>query len=312
MSRDWREVGFPGWQYRPTKFVGGLLVNSFIESLTNVNEIIKRLKESFAPGDGNWALDFSAEITAIRESLRYFINMLPYQHNSATKRLAYILYNSPRATIVSHSQGCVITRNAMFTMRALFGEHEKIRKNTYWLCVGSPLHSSEYVSDWIPSEGRFHRYSHPADPITSIVAGGGNIKHGLNMSAHGFKEIYVERIQPDPVSPLLLRINNANYGFSGITKTLCSDCSEFDEISSANTDQLQLYSSFLEIDSSPAYLNSLKMFSQGEALMNTKNALEGSEFIKRNEDALNQDRLMKVLPSILLISMLYYENSFEN
>ncbi len=65
------------------------------------------------------------------------------QLNLTTRWLTHILYheNGP-ITIVSHSQGCIITRNAIFTTY-LLGKREKMKDSISWVATGNPLNDNE-------------------------------------------------------------------------------------------------------------------------------------------------------------------------
>ncbi|MEE9373773.1 MAG: hypothetical protein V3V00_12040 [Saprospiraceae bacterium] len=65
------------------------------------------------------------------------------QLNLATRWLTHILYheNEP-ITIVSHSQGCIITRNAILTAM-LLGKENKMKNSVTWIAAGNPLHDNE-------------------------------------------------------------------------------------------------------------------------------------------------------------------------
>lgn len=67
------------------------------------------------------------------------------QANRTTRQLTSLLYNtSGRISIVSHSQGCLITRNALL-MAERFLPHGSLTKRVAWVATGTPLGDPEIL-----------------------------------------------------------------------------------------------------------------------------------------------------------------------
>ncbi len=113
--------------------------------------------------DRSWPAIFAANIYKLQ---------LPGQDNATTRQLAWILYHhagsGQQVSIVTHSQGCMQVRNALFTA-ALFGRESDIRSNVAWLACGSPISDKEC---W-PLPKRYKRVRHQDDFIEPVVGGGG-------------------------------------------------------------------------------------------------------------------------------------------
>jgi hypothetical protein len=115
------------------------------------------------------------------------------QHNPTTKELTGFLYRAAKAglhiSVVAHSQGNLILRNALKTLR-LFEEESWYRANLAWVATGSPINPEEYgvakVKDLLNS---------PSDPI-SVLRDPMSLKWWASMTtaAHDFINVYEPQI----------------------------------------------------------------------------------------------------------------------
>jgi len=126
-------------------------------------------------------------------------NAVPFvQLNEATKQLTHVLYhaNEP-VTIVSHSQGVLITRNAYFAA-ALLGQESKVRNKTCWIATGLPINDLE-----IDVRPRcFGELARPDDPVASLIGmRGGGDRNVLSRKA-------LEGSTHDPIINYFPRIRN--------------------------------------------------------------------------------------------------------
>jgi hypothetical protein len=133
----------------------------------------------------------------------YLDSVTELQKNPATRQVTHLLYHSKEPiSLVSHSQGCIIVRNATFTMR-LLGKGDWVSDHLAWVAAGSPLGVSEMM-EVSPEPAKFHSPSHPQDPVAQlpvIGGGGGNFKE-LNVAKHDFMTIYVpDYIERDMIWP---------------------------------------------------------------------------------------------------------------
>ena len=118
------------------------------------------------------------------------------QGNPTTRRLAWVLYHSDQpVSLVTHSQGCLIARNAFFTM-ALLGNESKVRNNVAWVAAGIPISDYEIC----PRPNRTTILDYRDDPVPKIVGlRGGGIP--FNPADHDFMGNYVEQLNEDLVFP---------------------------------------------------------------------------------------------------------------
>ncbi len=152
---------------------------------------------------------------------------MPVQHNNTTKQLAYILYYQPSPiTIISHSQGTIITRNALMTV-ALLGKERKMRKGVAWTATGMPMQNSEV---W-PMPDDFLLHVNPNDPIAAVVGlrGGGHTMESLialgvthNPMCNYFPKIYNYNADPSDY-----RLAKGTYKAFYHGRKLLSQCHDF-------------------------------------------------------------------------------------
>ncbi len=118
------------------------------------------------------------------------------QANSTTRQVAHLIYHADkRISIVSHSQGCIIVRNALLMANTYTGGKAKDRIT--WVATALPLRDEEVC----PKPDRFRRLVNPDDTICQFV--GVRLKpeklDGDALVAHDFATAYVAEINPEDV-----------------------------------------------------------------------------------------------------------------
>ena len=118
------------------------------------------------------------------------------QGNPTTRQLAYALYHAKGpVSLVTHSQGCIIARNAFFTCQ-LLSKESKARNNVAWVAAGQPLNRHEVF----PEPKKTVRLSSGDDPIVKLIGlNGGGINY--NAADHDFRKKYVPRIRSQQLWP---------------------------------------------------------------------------------------------------------------
>jgi hypothetical protein len=117
------------------------------------------------------------------------------QANSTTRRITSLLYHAnKRLSIVSHSQGCIIVRNACFAL-FLLGRGQWISEQLAWVATGLPLEPNEV---W-PQPTRYTSLVDDNDPVGRILRFNdlGNIQTSLILFHHGFVDHYIKAIEPE-------------------------------------------------------------------------------------------------------------------
>ena len=129
------------------------------------------------------------------------------QANLATRQVSYMLYRAAKqnkpVSIVSHSQGCIIVRNACFAL-GMVGMEDYVVNQVAWVCTGSPLNENVVC----PRPTKYKSLRNPNDFVAQIV-GVSDLPDTTNLpewvASHAFTE-YVEKIdanmlwQLNPVS----------------------------------------------------------------------------------------------------------------
>lgn len=140
-------------------------------------------------------------VNKLRESEKLLVNAIALegeklQGNPTTRQLAWVMYHSDApVSVVSHSQGCLITRNALFTMSLLSAE-QKARKNVAWVAAGLPLNDAEI---W-PKPNKLSILQYHDDPVAKLCGlRGGGIE--LNAADHDFMEEYLDQLTDDQIWP---------------------------------------------------------------------------------------------------------------
>jgi hypothetical protein len=114
------------------------------------------------------------------------------QRNSATRKLTYLLYNAKKpVSIISHSVGCIIVRNACFALFLL--DREKwIRDNLAWVTTGIPLHDNVV---W-PKPVKYTSLIDKDDPVPKMIGfeDWNRIELSIVRFQHGFVQHYLPKI----------------------------------------------------------------------------------------------------------------------
>lgn len=83
------------------------------------------------------------------------------QLNPTTRQLTHLIYHARRPiSIVSHSQGCLQTRNALLAV-GLLAEVGTVSHQVAWVATGTPVHEAEI---W-PWPAKYHRLVNSNDPV---------------------------------------------------------------------------------------------------------------------------------------------------
>jgi hypothetical protein len=119
------------------------------------------------------------------------------QANSTTRQVAHLIYHATkRIAIVSHSQGCIIVRNALLMANTYTGGKAKDR--VIWVATALPLRDEEIC----PKPARFRGMTNRDDTVCQLI--------GLRLSpdkidwadacaAHDFTTAYLGEIRPEDV-----------------------------------------------------------------------------------------------------------------
>lgn len=114
------------------------------------------------------------------------------QHNITTRQLCHILYNSDSPIrIVSHSQGCLITRNAILACGFL-GKEEKMRSSVTWVACAPPLNDWEI---W-PGPKNYNEIVNRNDPVVNVLGMRGGGREVLLFNSSAWKEHLFDRYYP--------------------------------------------------------------------------------------------------------------------
>ncbi|WP_417734983.1 hypothetical protein [Rosistilla oblonga] len=114
------------------------------------------------------------------------------QGNPTTRQLAYVLLTAREPiSLITHSQGCIIARNAMYTM-AMLGRREQAEQQIAWIAAGIPLNDKELSP--LPLQTTILDVGD--DPIAKIVGmrGGSREYRGTD---HSFSDHYCRQIQAE-------------------------------------------------------------------------------------------------------------------
>lgn len=119
--------------------------------------------------------------------------------NSTSRRIAHIFYHaSGPVSIVSHSQGCIIVRNACFAL-SILGKEKWVREKLAWVSAGTPLKRNEV---W-PTPDKYTSLVDKDDPVPRIMTFGewGKIDISIVLFKHGFLRHYKSKIRPSMLWP---------------------------------------------------------------------------------------------------------------
>ena len=146
--------------------------------------------------DRLWIYDVFTLFSHFKEVslLKAFLDGKPtLQMNPTTRQVAHLLYHADRPiSIVSHSQGCMIVRNACFTL-FLLSKESWVRAHLAWIAAGTPLNDNEV---WPPAR-KYESLRVDGDPIARWLAlsGTSQITSIPQMSAdHDFIQSYIPQI----------------------------------------------------------------------------------------------------------------------
>jgi hypothetical protein len=123
----------------------------------------------------------------------------PIQLNKTTRMITHLLYHSEKPiSIVSHSQGCILVRNACFAL-FLMGMKDKVKEILAWVNTANPLNDNEM---W-PLPTKYTSLIHPGDPLPRLLGfeGWDNLDPRVLRFEHGFQANYVDKITPDMLWP---------------------------------------------------------------------------------------------------------------
>ncbi|MEZ6087135.1 MAG: hypothetical protein R3C05_03700 [Pirellulaceae bacterium] len=117
---------------------------------------------------------------------------LPLQGNPTTRQLAHVLLNAEAPIdLITHSQGCIIARNAMYTL-AMLGARQKAEETIAWIAAGIPLNDKELSP--LPKQTTILDVG--ADPVAKIVGLRGGTREYVG-SDHSFLEHYSPQLLAD-------------------------------------------------------------------------------------------------------------------
>ncbi len=117
------------------------------------------------------------------------------QANVAARQITHLLFHANKpVSIVSHSQGCIIVRNACFAL-FLLGKEKWVQEQLAWVATGLPLDINEV---W-PRPNRYTSLVDENDPVAKIWRFNdlSNIGTALIRFHHSFVGHYIQRIDPD-------------------------------------------------------------------------------------------------------------------
>jgi hypothetical protein len=141
--------------------------------------------------DRIWPVYVASRLYDIKESLLQSIldGGVRLQENPSTRQLAWVVAKSETPpSIITHSQGCIIARNAFLTASILSAE-EKAR-STAWVAAGIPLNNNEI---W-PKPRRTEVLDYSNDPVAKCVGlRGGGLKYSI--PDHDFMVHYVDQLK---------------------------------------------------------------------------------------------------------------------
>ncbi len=113
------------------------------------------------------------------------------QGNPTTAQLTHILLHSTEPVdLVTHSQGCIIARNAMFSL-AMLGKTKTVRKRIAWIACGVPMSESEIT----PQPLQFTMLNDANDLVAQVSSLRGNVD-ALQRGTHSFINTYCPQLEP--------------------------------------------------------------------------------------------------------------------
>ena len=134
------------------------------------------------------------ELLAVLPLLSFRGNQPKLQANPTTRQLAWVLYHADGpVSLVTHSQGCLIARNA-FVSIAMLGKESTIRNDVAWVAAGIPLNDNEIWPR--PKKTMVLPYQNDSVPKLIGLRGGGIECNGED---HDMFDEYIPRIQQSDV-----------------------------------------------------------------------------------------------------------------
>lgn len=124
--------------------------------------------------------------------------MMPIpQANACTRQLAHLLYFADRRiSIVTHSQGCIIMRNALYTV-GFFRQAEWLRNSVRWVAAAAVINDNEV---W-PQPNKVTTLRNSGDFLADLVGlTNGRAINPLTIPAHFF-ENYIPQINDSMLWP---------------------------------------------------------------------------------------------------------------
>jgi len=122
------------------------------------------------------------------------------QLNPTTRQFIHLFYHAGKpVSVVSHSQGCIIVRNACFALY-LLGMEGWVRRNLAWVATGSPLSDGEV---W-PRPEIYHSLKDKSDPVPRIIGleGWDDVDISTVAFNHGFIQHYKDKVTPGMLYPI--------------------------------------------------------------------------------------------------------------
>ena len=115
----------------------------------------------------------------------------PSQRNRTTRQLAWLLYHNigNKISFITHSQGCIQMRNAMFTV-GMFGKETDVRRNLAWVELGTPLNNNEL---W-PKPRKFVRLRNKDDIVDELIGLNGVSPDKLPCVPQHYASYYVDLV----------------------------------------------------------------------------------------------------------------------
>jgi hypothetical protein len=119
------------------------------------------------------------------------------QTNVATRKLTSLFYNAKKPiSVVSHSEGCTMVRNACFAL-FLLNKEEWVRDNLAWVTTGIPLHDSVV---W-PKPTKYTSLIDKDDPVPKMIGfeDWDRIELSIVRFQHGFVQHYLPKIASEMI-----------------------------------------------------------------------------------------------------------------
>ncbi len=119
------------------------------------------------------------------------------QANSTTRQVAHLIdHANKRIAIVSHSQGCIIVRNALLMANTYTGG--KAKDQVIWVATALPLRDEEIS----PKPARFRGVTNPDDTVCQLIGlrlQPDKLDWENSCAAHDFVTAYLDKIRPEDV-----------------------------------------------------------------------------------------------------------------